>query len=57
MSNADLVRRTNGTVAVAHANRTPLLIGAGVGVLAATLLPFWLIIIAGIAAGYFYFKA
>lgn len=56
MSNASLVRRTNGTVAVAAANRTPLLIGTAIGVLAATLLPFWLIIVAAIAGGVFYFK-
>lgn len=54
---SDLVRRTNGTVAVARANRTPLFVGALGGVVLATILPFWLIVIAAIAGGYFYFKS
>lgn len=54
---SDLVRRANGTAAVARAYRTPLVIGVTGGLVAAWLLPFWLIVIAAVAGGYFYFKA
>lgn len=56
MSSADLVRRTNSTVSVVSTQKTGLMVGATVGVLAAVLLPFWLIVIAAVAGGYFYFK-